>query len=360
MIMTDEKLKETLVQVDGYINSGEYKNAVELLRNMINTYPNEPIIPFYLGHMAQIGHENELALKYYFASIEMGYINADVFFAVAMLQKEFGEKQNAEKNFNKALELSEDDAEKWACYLSLAMLYLENKMYLNAEKISKILIEKYNNNYEGYHIHIVSEALKGNLDDAKLYMEKLPEKFKKHPQYFIDKIDLCKIEGNKDELFNFLNDETVNLIVPQIALREKLKQFPGSEFLKEKTEIIEILATKYHDADAIISVLILEFANKNFEKSAKIANIILENEKGNQSIRFYLALFFQIYNLYYISEKKPSEELRAWIEKAGNWCIAYTDDLEIPEIGDTIRNAIQDLFDEINNNQKNQEEKVIQ
>lgn len=346
--MVNESLKDEILLIDRHIDSGEYQNAIEILSRLINEYPNEGVVPFYLGHLSQIGHENELALKYYSTAIKMGYVNADAYFSVAMLQKEFGQISEAEKSFNKALELSVDDVEKWACYSSLAILYLENKMYLKAEKISKLLVEKYSDNYEGYHIHIIAEALRGNIDDVKAYMEKLPEKFKTHPQYLIDKIDLCKFEGNKDELSALLNDEAINTVIPQITLREKLSQMPHNEFAEEKAKIIETLAKKYHDSDAIISMMVVEFANKNFKKSAQIANVILENEKVNQGIRYYLALFFQIYNLYYLSEKNPSAELRKWIESAGNWCIAFAERLALTEIDNTVRDAIRELFDEIN------------
>ena len=210
--MVNESLKDEILLIDRHIDSGEYQNAIEILSRLINEYPNEGVVPFYLGHLSQIGHENELALKYYSTAIKMGYVNADAYFSVAMLQKEFGQTSEAEKSFNKALELSVNDVEKWACYSSLAILYLENKMYLKEEKVSKLLVEKYSDNYEGYHIHIIAEALRGNIDDVKAYMEKLPAKFKTHPQYLIDKIDLCKSEGNKNELSSLIDDEVVKLV----------------------------------------------------------------------------------------------------------------------------------------------------
>ena len=138
----NESLKDEILLVDSHINSGEYQSAIDILRRLIDEFPDEGVLPFYLGHLSQIGHENELALKYYSVAIKMGYVNADAYFSVAMLQKEFGQTSEAEKSFNKALELSVDDVEKWACYSSLAILYLENKMYLKAEKISKLLVEK--------------------------------------------------------------------------------------------------------------------------------------------------------------------------------------------------------------------------
>ena len=51
---------------------------------------------------------------------------------------------------------------------------------------------------------------------------------------------------------------------------------------------------------------------------------------------------------YYLSEKNPSAELRKWIESAGNWCIAFAERLALPEIDNTVRDAIRELFDEIN------------
>ena len=97
--------------------------------------------------------------------------------------------------------------------------------------------------------------------------------------------------------------------------------------------------------------MILEFSRNNFKKSSQIANSILDNEKDNQGFRYYLALYFQIYNLYYLAEKKPSAELRKWIEKAGNWCINFVDEMGIPAASDVVTSSIEELFDEINSSE---------
>lgn len=257
---------------------------------------------------------------------------------------------DTEKYLIKSIELSIDMEKKWIPMSALTMFYIENNMLLKAEKNSKLLIEEYPNNYQGYHMHILIEILKKNYDDVCVYMKKVPEKFQTHPQFLIDYVDLYRQQNKMDELYKFFEEDfRFTEIIPQEVLKEKMISLDNIEELyDEKEKILLELAKKYHDSDAIISLMILQFSKKKFEQSAKIANIILENEKNIQGIKYYLALYFQIYNLYFMSEKHPSVQLKKWIENAGNWCIRFANDFNIPEIANTVSDSIQELFDEIN------------
>ena len=345
--MTDA-LKKTLSEIELLIDKGDYLSAINDLQEIFVSYPNEGIIPFYYGNIARMIRADELALKYYLQAYNLGFDGAEGLFAMAFTQKELGMFSEAEHNFLDAIEKANEKDEKWVYISALAVFYLENDMFLKAEKMSKKLIEEFDTNYQGYHIHVISEAMRSHFDEAEAYLERVPSVFKNHPQYFIDKIELCKAKDDKEKLKQLLADETIKAVIPQVVLREMIMNMPGEEHAEEKEKFINTLAKEYHDKDAFISKMILEFVNKNYEDSAQLANVILENEKLNQGIRYYLALIFQIYNLYYLSGKKPSLKLIDWIEKAGNWCIAFAEANQVENEGEIVRESMQALFDEIN------------
>ena len=42
--------------------------------------------------------------------------------------------------------------------------------------------------------------------------------------------------------------------------------------------------------------------------------------------------------------------MRNWIEKTGNWCMSFVDEMGIPAASDYVSSSIQELFDEIKRN----------
>lgn len=346
----NELLLRQINSVEQMLEECEYVQAVDSLHKLAQEYPTEGIIAFYLGRMCLIGKDDQIALQYFETAVRMDYKNTDVYLSMALLQKNLSTINEAERSFFKALEMAGTKEKKWACSSCLAVFYIENEMYLKADKIAKKMIKEYPDNYQGYHLHIIIETLRGHFEEVFAYIDMLPKNFKSHPQHLIDLIEIYKKSEKDSELVElFDNDIRFNEVIPQIVLKEKIVLMPNDEFDDTKEKLIRDLANYYQDSDAIISIMILEFGRKNFKKSSQIANIVLENEKRNLGLKFYLAMYFQIYNLYYLADKKPSDKLCRWIEKAGNWCIKFTDDLNISAIGDTVRNSIKDLFEEINN-----------
>lgn len=346
----DEILSNKMKSIDLMLEKNNYSSAVEELRKLSAEFPKEGVIPYYLGRFSLIGKDEELALKYFLTAIKMGYVNTDVYLSMALIQKNLSSENDTEKSFLKAVELAETKEHKWTSISCLTVFYLENEMYLKAKKMAKKLISEFPDNYQGYHFQVMIEALKDNFDEVNSYMEIIPEKFKNHPQYLIDMIEVYKKQGKTAELSKKLDEDSrFAEMIPQIVLREKIRELPNDELSDEKEKLIRQLANDYHDSDAIISVMVLEFSRRNFKKSSEIANIVLDNEKENGGIKYYLALYFQIFNLYFLAEKKPSDKLRKWIEKAGNWCISFVEELNISSVTDTVRTSIQELFEEINN-----------
>ncbi len=348
----NETLKMKISKVELLLENYKYDDAIANLRELAEEYPDEGAIPYYFGRLAMIGKDEELALKYFLIAKEKEYNNVDLYLLLAFIYNNFGSLNDAEKYFENAVDLAETSASKWATMSALAAFYIEHAMYLKAEKISKRLIDEQPNSYQGYHLHIMSESLRGRTDEAMSYIERVSEIFKNHPQYLMDIIEIYKLNNKASGLIKlFENDNRFVRFIPQIVLREKIASLPSDEEnADEKEALIAKLAKEYHDSDAIVSYMIIQFGKQNFKISSRLANIILQNELGNQGMKYYLALYFQIFNLYYLADKKPSEKLRNWIEKSGNWCIDFVEQFKPAEISTAVRSSIQELFDEINNN----------
>lgn len=345
----EDIINSKINDVNSFIEKGEYVSAIKVLHDLAQEFPDETIIPYHLGRIAMLVKDNDAAMKYFSIAMEKGHSTAELHLSIGILCCDNGDIADAEKNFIEAGMLANTVEAKWTTSSVLAIFYLENEMYLKAEKIAKKMTIEYPDNYQGYHLHIMAETARGHLEEVNAYMDKLPNQFKSHPQYLMDIIDILKIQKKTDELLKlFDEDGRFNDIIPQVVLREKINAMPNDEYSDEKERLVYRLAKNYHDSDAVVSTMIIEFGKRNFKKSSKIANVILDNEKRHPSLKYYLALYFQIFNLYYLADKKPSEKLSKWIESAGNWCVEFTDSLSIPEIGDTVKNSIQELFEEIN------------
>ncbi len=344
--MNDELMND-ISQIDQLIENNRLPDAMKMLRKAANDYPDEGIVPYYLGRIAGKIHEDQLALDYFTTAINKGYESADIYFSIAFLQNESGLFNDAEKNFKRSLDLCIDKEKRWACLSSIALSYLNKKMFLKAEKMSGVLIKEYPNNYEGYHLHILCEVARENLDDAEAYMRSIPDGFKKHPRFLLDKISLYKEKGSKKELEELLDDEAIYEIIPQEVLREKIVSLSGTEFSEEKEKLIEKLASDYGDSDAIFSKMIIEFGRRNFNKSALLAGIVLEDENSSLTVKNLVALYFQIYSFYLLSGEKPSDELKNWIRKAGNECVAMAKMINFANAGDPIAEDIQSLLGRI-------------
>ena len=345
----DTVLTTRISGVAKLIENGQWDKAVVVLKELAHAYPKEGIVAYYLGRACVVGTDGMLALRYFTTAINLGYATAEVYLSMAMVQKNLGVVSEAEKSFIKATEVANTENLVWASISFLAVFYIETEMYLKADKLAKKLIKGFPDNYQGYHLHILIEAMREHYEEVLAYMEMVPETFKVHPQYLIDVIEVYKKAGKEIELSQLLEtDARFSTIIPRIVLREKIAAMPDDPNDDAKEKLVRQLAGDYHDKDAVVSVMILEFGKKNFKKSAQIASVVLDNEKENQGFRYYLALYFQMYNLYYLAEKKPSEELRNWIEKAGNWCMSFVDEMGIPAASDYVSSSIQELFDEIN------------
>lgn len=345
----EEMIKNSIMEVDQLIETKDFSKALSVLSNLSEQYPDEGIIPYYLGRVCLNVNEEDLALHYFLVSIKKNFINSDLFLMTGILLSDEGEEMAAEECLIKAEITSTTDEDKWIALSALAIMYLDYERFLKSERIIKQLIREYPNNYQGYHLYLVKKVLTEQYDEANAFLSHVPLAFQNHPQYLLDYMELLRIQNKEDELLMLIEtDSRFKKIVPYEVLRERLNRISENDSLNQKKEIILELAKEYHDCDAIVSLMIITFAESDYKKSSQIATLILDKEKDNQGIRFYLALYFQIFNLYFISEKNPSESLANWIQAAGNWCVEYADSFNSEEIGDRVRNSIEELFNEIN------------
>lgn len=75
---------------------------------------------------------------------------------------------------------------------------------------------------------------------------------------------------------------------------------------------------------------------------AQLANCELNDRQ------MYLVLFYQIYSIYYLSEKMPSVEVAAWIGQAGQKCIEIASRIGDESVCQEVKTAMDNLFTEIN------------
>lgn len=322
------------------------KGAIDILKPLAKKYPEDGCVAFNLGRCAALLNEPVIAYHYYSLALEKGYKDIILYLILADYESFYGSIKQAEIYFNDALVISNSNEEKWAVLNDIALFYITHNMYLNADRYIKRLINDFPDNYNGYHLHFLIYIIKEKYDDARKYLEMLPIKFKNLPQYLIDFIDVIKLQGNTNELLElFENDRRLTDIIPQYVFKQK---YILSNDNTEKIGIVNELIKEYHDKDSVLSLVFLYFAQQKFQESSEIAKFVLEQEKDIQGIRFYLALYFQIFNLFYLANKKPSADLRKWIETAGNWCLNYVNKTNIKEIQDSVSDSIASLFKEIN------------
>ena len=55
------------------MENGDYLSAARLLDDLSEKYPDEGIVPYYLGRLSMIVKDEELAIKYFLAAEKKGY-----------------------------------------------------------------------------------------------------------------------------------------------------------------------------------------------------------------------------------------------------------------------------------------------
>lgn len=87
------------------------------MQELSEHYPDEGIIPFYLGKIAMAVEDEELAMKYLAEAEEKGYDSAELFLAMGLLLSPTGNIAETEKRFLEAEKASETLEMRWGGFI---------------------------------------------------------------------------------------------------------------------------------------------------------------------------------------------------------------------------------------------------
>lgn len=334
--------------VDKHIESGEWEKANKLLENLAQEIPENGKVLYEYGLLAQQQGEFDLALRRYNEAMEKDPGNFFVYMNIALIKKLSGDNREEEKYLNEALEKAKCKEERWFALSSLCTHYMNLHTYLKAEKFAKQIIREFEDNYEGYHLYIEIQMRRKSYDEAISYIEEVPETMKNHPQYLADMISWLERSEQYEKLLDLLkNDEQIKKVIPEYMLRKRIAVSGSLGHTEEAIKDLFDMLKEYKDVDAAICLAFFLFLNGDYEQSADLANAIMDEEKDNADLRFYLALFCEILSFYYLSGKKPSEKLISWMQHACIWCSDFVA-ATYPELLDEILDCFEVLFEDVN------------
>lgn len=346
--MNDE-LNKSIEQVKCLIEKKELEKAMKILTDASKNNPKEGLLDYYFGKCVEMLGETELANKFYISSLKKGYRNIDLLILYAKSEHLHNNLKTSEKLFNMALDYAKDESEILKSNSEYALFYVRNHMALNAEKLSKKLINDFPNSYNGYHIHVLCEIEKKEYLQASAYLNGIFDEFKEEQLFLVDFLTVYELAHGIDETIKYIDDNTLFIDkIPQYCFRKKREYYNRIKDYDNVNKMLFELAKTYGDIDATISLILILFANKKYSESAKLGALVLENEKDKQNMRFFITLVVQIFSFYYMSNKMPSAKLAEWIEKSGNWCIDFAMKNGTEQEAIELKELICNLFNEIN------------
>lgn len=345
--MLNEKDLALLEQVENMIEDNHVQSAKDMLQSLVLQYPNDGRVLYNYGKIAMLIKDFASAEEAFEQAIAQQYENAHLLLLSGALKDAKDDNKAARSYYEKACELADDATEKWATNQKLALFYIENKMFAKAKKIAEKMIHDYPDNYEGYHLNYLYLAGKKMWEEARLYLNEVPDIFTLTPQYLRDIMEWYTSQGKTKEFLSIVeSDDNYMKVIPNEVLKLKYR------YLYEQNDVgyvdvLKELITNYSDVDAMITLMTLFFANQQYDKSSKIGAELLKNTELTDP-QMYLVLFYQIYSFYYLSNKNPTEEVAEWIEQAGQKCIEIAARIGNESVFQEVRTAISELFSEMN------------
>ena len=343
-VMNELDLNE-LQSAEDLFENGQYDIALKKFEILAEKYPEDGRIAFDLAQIALSLDDTEMALQFSNVAINNGFVETSAFLFYANLNALIGDTANADENYAKAVSSAEDEDEKWYALQTYAQFLISHGFQLKAEKICKILMRDYPTNYQGFHLYYFNLIERGNMDVASQFLKEVPECFTENQYYLADVIYDYRVQSKDEELLElFETDKRFMNNIPEITLKTKVMLLKDADDVEPKYNIIRELIEKYDDEDAVLASMMLEFSKQNYQQSAKIADIIMEKEKDTVGIRFYLAIYIQMFNVYFLCDRKPNEAMQEWITTAGNWCLNFITELEEPKLYEEVKESIYNLF----------------
>ena len=349
----DKENIEQLEMAEKLIETGAYKKSLSILYSLMKKYSTEGRILFDIGRISFVLSQYDITEQFFEMAMDNGYKNIQLFLLFAQIKSINGQQDQAEDYYLKAIQFAEangDKNEKWLVYSLYAQYEIENKAYLKAEKYSKILRREYANNYQGCHIHFLILMDKKMYAQAEAYLQELLGTFKNNIQYLMDTMQLLEVQNKDLQEEGYMESDFLKQSIPRYFLRKEIQCNVEAEQYDEAENALLTLASKYHDSGSYFPLMILFFSKGDYEKASKIALQIMKDKVSAFDFEFFFAVYYQIFSLYLLADKKPSQNLRSWIEKAGNWCIDFAAKSGLEELYQAVDHSIDQLFNEINEN----------
>ncbi|CCY68754.1 tetratricopeptide TPR_1 repeat-containing protein [Clostridium sp. CAG:678] len=341
----------SIEKAEKLIFEGNIKESASILQSLAEKYPKDGRIAFDLGKCSAALHDTETAGLFFAKADQLGYKNVSMFNILAAASDINDNTEEAEKYYSKALDAAENDYEILLSKTSLALYCIRHVKYLRADKLAKEMIKQYPKRYNGYHIHFLIEFNKENYDEAQFYLESIQNNFKDNENYLIDCILCSEQKLMPREMIELLNsDEHFIENIPNYTLKKKFNYYHLLNDKEGMNEVFIRLINDYKDKDAAVGLALLLYSKKEYEKSAQVANAIIQKFRNTGGLQFATAIYIQIFNIYHLCDGCPSPENAKLIEKGGNWCMKQVYKTGFPEVYEPIIKSIKDLFNKINDN----------
>ena len=341
----------SIERAEKLIFGGNIKESASILQPLAEKYPKDGRIAFDLGRCSAALHDTETAGLFFAKADQLGYKNVSMFNLLATASDLNGNADRAEEYYKKALEIAGNEYEIVLSKTSLALFYIRQEKYLNADKIAKELMRIYKERYNGFHIHFLIEYNKENYDEALTFLDTVPDSFKNNESYLTDCIICNEQKLMPSEMIEMLNaDDHYIKNIPNYTLKKKFNYYHLLNDKEGMNEVFIRLINDYKDKDAAVGLALLLYSKKEYEKSAQVANAIIQKFRNTGGLQFATAIYIQIFNIYHLSGGYPSPENAKLIEKGGNWCMKQVYKTGLPEVYEPIIKSIKDLFSKINDN----------
>lgn len=350
--MNNTEIKN-IEKAEKFIFSGNIHESAKILQSLAEKYPEDGRVAFDLGRCSAALNDTETAGLFFAQADQLGYENVSMFNILATASDLNGNIDRAEEYYKKALEIAGNEYEIVLSKTSLALFYIRHEKYLNADKIAKELMENYKERYNGYHIHFLIEYNKEHYDEALTFLDTVPNSFKNNENYLTDCIICNEQKLMPNEMIEMLNaDDHYIKNIPNYTLKKEFNYYHSLNDKKGMNNVFSSLVKTYKDKDAAVALSLLLYSKKEYEKSAHVANAIIQKFKNSGGLQYDTAVYIQIFNMYHLSEGRPDPKTAKLIEKGGNWCMEKAYKTGVPELYEPIVQSIKDLFNKVNENNK--------
>lgn len=304
-----QNIVEILEQCEKLIVQNNTTKALEILISLNRQYPDDGRILFNLGKCSTIMGQNIVASKCYLKAYQMGYQKTEINIIFANGADINGKSKKAEYYYNLAMKVASTDQEKISSNYAKGFYDIRNKKYLSAEKISRFLINNYNENYFGYRLHFMIQFHKENYLEAKLYLEHIGKLIIINEDYLKDYYMVCQKILSAKELFSVLdNDERFIKIAPSFTLKKKFEYYSAINDKYAMSEVFKTLIKEYMDYETMFNIVFICVSKKDYKNAYIILQFILDINKNKAGIEYYMALYFQMFILYDLLEENITTE----------------------------------------------------